>query len=57
MYGENSGHLRDAMGALLREHRIQQRLGGKEPTPFPRPPPPRNAASSASRSAATANAC
>jgi hypothetical protein len=29
MYGENSGHLRDAMGALLREHRIQQRLGGK----------------------------
>lgn len=29
MYGENSGHLRDAMGVLLREHRIQQRLGGK----------------------------
>lgn len=29
MYGENSGHLRDAMGTLLREHRIQQRLGGK----------------------------
>lgn len=29
MYGENSGHLRDAMGALLREHRIQQRLGGR----------------------------
>ncbi len=29
MYGENGGHLRDAMGALLREHRIQQRLGGR----------------------------
>lgn len=29
MYGENSGHLRDALGVLLREHRIQQRLGGK----------------------------
>lgn len=29
MYGENSGHLRNAMGTLLREHRIQQRLGGK----------------------------
>jgi hypothetical protein len=29
MYGENSGQLRDAVGVLLREHRIQQRLGGK----------------------------
>lgn len=29
MYGENSGHLRDAIGTLAREHRIQQRLGGK----------------------------
>lgn len=29
MYGENSGQLRDALGVLLREHRIQQRLGGK----------------------------
>lgn len=29
MYGENSGQLRDALGIVLREHRIQQRLGGK----------------------------
>ena len=29
MYGENSGHLRHALGVLAREHRIQQRLGGK----------------------------
>ena len=29
MYGENSGKLRDALGIVLREHRIQQRLGGK----------------------------
>jgi hypothetical protein len=28
MYGENSGLLRDALGELLRQHRIQQRLGG-----------------------------
>ncbi|MGD9961137.1 hypothetical protein [Nocardioides sp.] len=29
MYGETSGQLRDALGVLLREHRIQHRLGGK----------------------------
>jgi hypothetical protein len=29
MYGQNSGQLRDALGILLRQHRIQQRLGGK----------------------------
>jgi hypothetical protein len=29
MYGETSGQLRDTLGVLLREHRIQQRLGGK----------------------------
>lgn len=29
MYGENSGHLRHALGVLAHEHRIQQRLGGK----------------------------
>jgi hypothetical protein len=29
MYGETSGQLRHALGVLLREHRIQQRLGGK----------------------------
>jgi hypothetical protein len=29
MYSENSGHLRQALGVLTREHRIQQRLGGK----------------------------
>jgi hypothetical protein len=29
MHGENSGHLRHALGVLAREHRIQQRLGGK----------------------------
>lgn len=29
MYGESSGQLRGALGVLLREHRIQQRLGGK----------------------------
>ena len=29
MYGENSGHLRHALGVLAREHRIQHRLGGK----------------------------
>jgi hypothetical protein len=29
MYGENSGKLRHALGVLLREHRIQQRLGGR----------------------------
>jgi len=29
MYGQHSGQLRDALGVLLREHRIQQRLGGK----------------------------
>jgi hypothetical protein len=29
MYGENSGDLRHALGVLAREHRIQQRLGGK----------------------------
>ena len=29
MYGENTGHLRHALGVLAREHRIQQRLGGK----------------------------
>ena len=29
MYGENGGHLRHALGVLAREHRIQQRLGGK----------------------------
>jgi hypothetical protein len=29
MYGENSAQLRDALGVLLRQHRIQQRLGGK----------------------------
>jgi hypothetical protein len=29
MYGENSGQLRDALGALLCEQRIQQPLGGK----------------------------
>ena len=29
MYGENSGQLRHALGVLAREHRIQQRLGGK----------------------------
>jgi hypothetical protein len=29
MYGENGGQLRHALGVLLREHRIQQRLGGK----------------------------
>lgn len=28
MYGENSGQLRHWLGVLLREHRIQQRLGG-----------------------------
>lgn len=28
MYGENSGQLRDALTTLLRQHRIQQRLGG-----------------------------
>ena len=28
MYGETSGMLRDALGALLRHHRIQQRIGG-----------------------------
>ena len=28
MYGENSGLLRDALGELLRQHRIQQRIGG-----------------------------
>jgi hypothetical protein len=29
MYGQNSGQLRNALGVLLRQHRIQQRLGGK----------------------------
>lgn len=29
MYGRNSGRLRDSLGVLLREHRVQQRLGGK----------------------------
>ena len=29
MYGQNSGQLRDSLGVLLREHRVQQRLGGK----------------------------
>jgi hypothetical protein len=29
MYGENSGQLRHGLGVLLRQHRIQQRLGGK----------------------------
>lgn len=28
MYGETSGMLRDALGELLRQHRIQQRIGG-----------------------------
>ena len=28
MYGEASGMLRDALGVLLRQHRIQQRIGG-----------------------------
>jgi hypothetical protein len=28
MYGESSGMLRDALGELLRQHRIQQRIGG-----------------------------
>jgi hypothetical protein len=28
MYGPNGGQLRDAMATLLRQHRIQQRLGG-----------------------------
>lgn len=28
MYGENSGLLREALGDLLRHHRIQQRIGG-----------------------------
>ncbi len=28
MYGEASGILRDALGVLLRQHRIQQRIGG-----------------------------
>lgn len=28
MYGEASGMLRDAFGVLLRQHRIQQRIGG-----------------------------
>jgi len=29
MYGETTGQLRHALGVLAREHRIQQRLGGK----------------------------
>jgi hypothetical protein len=29
MYGESSGQLRGALGKLLQEHRIQQRLGGR----------------------------
>lgn len=29
MYGETTGQLRQALGVLAREHRIQQRLGGK----------------------------
>ncbi|CUR58163.1 conserved hypothetical protein [metagenome] len=29
MYGQNSGRLRGSLGVLLREHRVQQRLGGK----------------------------
>lgn len=28
MYGPNGGQLRDAMATLLRQHRVQQRLGG-----------------------------
>jgi hypothetical protein len=28
MYGENSGLLREALGDLLRQHRVEQRLGG-----------------------------
>jgi hypothetical protein len=28
MYGENGGHLRAELTTLLRQHRIQQRLGG-----------------------------
>ena len=28
MYGENSGHLRAELTTLLRQHRVQQRLGG-----------------------------
>jgi hypothetical protein len=29
MYGENGGRLRDALAVLLRQHRIQHRLGGQ----------------------------
>ena len=35
MYGENSGRLRAELTTLLRQHRIQHRLGGKGPPTMP----------------------
>jgi hypothetical protein len=56
MYGENSGQLRHALGVLAREHRIQQRLGGKGTHTLPETTTVEERGDWASRSAATGSA-
>ncbi len=49
MYGENSGMIRAELTVLLRQHRIQQRLGGKGIHTVPETTTCRSARNSADR--------